>query len=406
MESELIKEARALAEMTFSDGHFNDYYFHNLTHTKEVVNAVNEIGIHSALTKEEMEAAITAAWLHDIGYLHGPLNHEESSIKIAGDLFRRLSTPVGQVNLITNAILATRIPQNPKSLVDRVLCDADLYHLSEKNYDSKGTLLRREWAAIKNKEVTDEQWRKHNAEFMENHRYHTTYGQTVLEEGKRKNIKRLKKTEEPEVSKKKHKKLQEEVLKLQEKLEKAKNQKPDRGIETMFRTTSHNHVMLSQMVDSKASILVTINSIILSVIVSVLIRKLEENAYLLIPTILLISVCLLTMVFSILASRPNISSGKFTREDIKNKRTNLLFFGNFHGMNVEDYLWGMKEMMKDADYLYGSLIKDIYYLGRVLGTKYKYLRIAYNVFMYGFVIAILSFIVAFQISAKLGNGKF
>ncbi len=405
MESELIKEARALAEKTFSDSHFNNYYFHNINHTREVVDAVNEIGVQSELTNEELEAAIAAAWLHDVGYLKGPMNHEEASVKIAGELFRKLSTPVGKINLINNAILATRIPQSPRSMVDKVLCDADLYHLSEKHYDSKGTLLRREWAAIKSKEITDEQWLKHNVEFMENHRYHTPYGQLILEEGKRKNVKRLKRTDEP-VSNKKHKKLQEEVVKLQAKLDKVKSQKPDRGIETMFRTTSHNHVMLSQMVDSKASILVTINSIILSLIVSVLIRKLEENPYLLVPTVLLISVCLGTMVFSILASRPNISKGKFTREDIKNKQTNLLFFGNFHSMNVDDYLWGMKEMMKDADYLYGSMIKDIYYLGKVLGTKYRYLRIAYNVFMYGFVIAILSYIIAFQISAKIGNGKF
>jgi hypothetical protein len=120
----------------------------------------------------------------------------------------------------------------------------------------------------------------------------------------------------------------------------------------------------------------------------------------LVPTILLISVCLATMVFSILASRPNVSSGKFTREDIKNKQTNLLFFGNFHAMTVEDYQWGMKEMMKDADYLYGSLIKDIYYLGKVLGRKYRHLRVAYSIFMYGFVVAILSFIIAFRLSAN------
>jgi len=160
--------------------------------------------------------------------------------------------------------------------------------------------------------------------------------------------------------------------------------------------------MLSQMVDSKASILITINSIILSVIVSVLIRKLEENSYLLIPTILLVTVCLATMVFSILASRPNVSSGKFTREDIKNKQTNLLFFGNFHAMKVEDYQWGMQEMMKDADYLYGSMIKDIYYLGKVLGRKYRFLRIAYSIFMFGFVVAILSFIIALRLSANPG----
>jgi hypothetical protein len=151
--------------------------------------------------------------------------------------------------------------------------------------------------------------------------------------------------------------------------------------------------MLSQMADNKANILITINSIILSVIVSVLLRKLEEDPRLVGPTIMLVSVCLATIVFAILATRPNVSAGRFTRDDIKNKKTNLLFFGNFHGMNVEDYEWSMKQMMKDADYLYGSLIKDIYYLGKVLGKKYRFLRIAYNIFMFGFVISILTFVI-------------
>jgi hypothetical protein len=147
------------------------------------------------------------------------------------------------------------------------------------------------------------------------------------------------------------------------------------------------------MADNQANILLTINSIIFSVVVSVLIRKLVDDPRLVIPTIMLVSVCLATIVFAILATRPNVSAGRFTRDDVKNKKTNLLFFGNFHGMNVEDYEWSMKQMMKDADYLYGSLIKDIYYLGKVLGKKYKFLRIAYNIFMFGFVLAILSFVI-------------
>jgi hypothetical protein len=63
-------------------------------------------------------------------------------------------------------------------------------------------------------------------------------------------------------------------------------------------------------------------------------------------------------------------------------------------MQLDDYMWGMKEMLKDGDYLYGSLIKDIYFLGVVLGKKYRMLRISYTIFMFGFVIAILSFLLA------------
>ena len=399
MDSELIRKSKALAEEVFKTRAFEKHVFHNYQHTNDVVNAVGIIGRHTNLSADDLESALVAAWLHDIGYEKGSKNHEQASVEKARELMESLGVPQKKIAVVSEAIMATRMPQSPKTLVSQVLCDADLYHLSTEQCEEKSNMLREEWKLLGTNDMTNEEWILTNIKFMEDHHYHTPYGQNVLQEGKRKNIKKLKKRMKPEVSFKKYRKLEEEVEKLQAKIEKAKTLKPDRGIETMFRTTSHNHIMLSQMVDSKASILITINSIILSLIVSVLIRKLEENSYLLIPTIILITVCLATMVFSILASRPNVSSGKFKREDIKNKRTNLLFFGNFHAMNVEDYEWGMKEMMKDADYLYGSLIKDIYYLGRVLGRKYRFLRIAYSIFMYGFVMAILSFIVAFQLSS-------
>jgi hypothetical protein len=70
-------------------------------------------------------------------------------------------------------------------------------------------------------------------------------------------------------------------------------------------------------------------------------------------------------------------------------------------MRIDDYEWSMKEMMKDSDYLYGSMIKDIYFLGKVLGRKYKLLRIAYTIFMYGFVLSILSFVIALILSPRL-----
>lgn len=181
---------------------------------------------------------------------------------------------------------------------------------------------------------------------------------------------------------------------LKRKVKEAKELTPTRGIETMFRTTSKNHMELSAIADNKANIMISINSIILSVMVSVLIRKLEEYPHLTIPSVLLTVVCLTTIVFAVLATRPNISKGKFERLDIVNKQTNLLFFGNFHRMSLKDYQWGMKEMLQDADYLYGSMIKDIYFLGVVLGKKYRLLRMSYTIFMFGFVLSILGFIIA------------
>ncbi len=189
-------------------------------------------------------------------------------------------------------------------------------------------------------------------------------------------------------------KLEGKIEELKEKLKSAKELSPTRGIETMFRTTSKNHMELSSIADNKANIMISINSIILSVLVSVLIRKLEEYPHLTIPGITLTIVCLVTIIFAVLATRPNVTKGKFEREDILAKKTNLLFFGNFHKMDLQDYQWGMKEMLKDADYLYSSMIKDIYFLGAVLGKKYRLLRYSYTIFMFGFVLSIIGFIVA------------
>lgn len=401
MDSALIKQAQTLAEEIFNDKSFERHLFHNLEHTQDVVEAATTIGKHSQLNADEMESVIVAAWLHDVGYRNGYQNHEEASMKMASEWMTGLGASQQKIRDVVEAIAATRVPQQPLTLIGKVLCDADLYHLATKSFQIKSNQLREEWKLLGIRQLSEQDWVRSTLDFMKQHHYQTPYGQTILEEGKKKNMKHLKKLLNGDgISEKKYRKLEEEVVSLQAKLEKAKILKPDRGIETMFRTTSHNHIMLSQMVDNKANILITINSIILSLVVSVLVRKLEENPSLTIPTVILIAVCLATMVFSILASRPNVSSGKFTREDIKNKKTNLLFFGNFHAMGIEEYEWSMKEMIKDADYLYGSLIKDIYYLGKVLGRKYRYLRIAYSIFMFGFVVAILSFIVAFQLAAK------
>jgi hypothetical protein len=160
---------------------------------------------------------------------------------------------------------------------------------------------------------------------------------------------------------------------------------------------AQNHSALSQMADSKANILISVNSIILSIIISALFPRLQTDPTLQIPIAVIVIVCVSSIVFGILATRPNVSGGTFTREDIAAKRTNLLFFGNFHNMSLPDYDWGMTEMLNDKYYMNSSMIKDNYFLGVVLAKKYRYLRIAYNVFMYGLILSMIAFAVAYMI---------
>jgi hypothetical protein len=120
------------------------------------------------------------------------------------------------------------------------------------------------------------------------------------------------------------------------------------------------------------------------------------NAHLIIPTLILIVSSVTSITLAILATRPSVTKGSFTRDEVMEKKVNLLFFGNFYKMPYEDYNWGMNELMKDREYIYNSMIKDLYHLGIVLEKKYRLLRTTYNIFMYGIIISVLAFLIAFK----------
>jgi hypothetical protein len=180
---------------------------------------------------------------------------------------------------------------------------------------------------------------------------------------------------------------------------KIKEPKPERGIDTMFRTTLNNHNNLSGLVDNKANILLSVNAIIISVSLTTIIPKLDNpsNAHLILPTMILIVTSVIAITFAILATRPTITKGSFTKKEVDEKKVNLLFFGNFYKMPYEDYNWAMNELMKDKDYVYNSMIKDLFHLGIVLEKKYRLLRVAYSIFMFGLIISVLAFLIAFKL---------
>ena len=238
---------------------------------------------------------------------------------------------------------------------------------------------------------------------MESHHYLTDYAGLLLNDQKQANISKLKSklTAQEEISTElaEAKNFAPEIVTGKKK--KDKDDRPDKGIETMFRITSANNQRLSDMADNKAHILITVNSIMLSLIVSLLLRRLEDHGNLIIPTFILLIVSLTCVVVSILSTRPSIPKGEFNKEDMDNKKVNLLFFGNFYKMSLPSYTEGMIKVMNDKDFLYGTLITDVYSQGVVLGRKYKLIRLAYNIFMWGLIAAVFAFVIAYAAYGKL-----
>jgi predicted metal-dependent HD superfamily phosphohydrolase len=393
----ILKKTEHYALDSFDHTSLNQLPYHNRKHTESVASYAKQIAHHYQLNERDTFVVVAAAWLHDLGYTIERANHEEEGAEAASKFLENLGVPALDLDALKGCILATKLPQNPHNLLEEIVCDADLYHLGTTHFSDLDKLMRREVEEITGSKISKETWRNKTIAFLESHQYHTDYAKLLLNDQKQKNLEELKekarvKSQLPaspgDAS------LHPDQKPSGEPRAKHKNDKPERGIETMFRVSSSNHQKLSGMADNKAHIMITVNSIILSAVISLLLRKLDNNSYLMIPTFMLLGVSLITIIFSILATRPSIPNGYFTEKDIEEKKVNLLFFGNFHKMPLKEYKAGMEKMMEDTDFLYGSLIMDGYAQGIVLGKKYHLLRISYNVFMYGLALSVIAFIVA------------
>ena len=375
--------------------------YHNLYHTEQVVQNTIKIAGHYQLGDEDFFIVTVAAWFHDVGYLSDWKSHEQKGAEAAAKFLMGQDVDENIIKKIAGCILATKMPQNPHGLLEQIICDADLYHLGSDSFKERNKLMRKEAEAFCGKSIDKDHWREKTIELFEAHHYHTEFCQQKLGEGKAKNLQDLKdkaKEKYNNVIAEAHQTValsnSQEKESLKKKEKKKNSERPEKGIETMFRITSGNNQRLSDMADNKAHIMIQTNSIILSVTLGVLIRKLEDNPQLIIPTLILLIICVTTMVFSILATRPSVPEGTFTKDDLDKKKVNLLFFGNFYKMDLATYQEGMSRVMEDSEFLYGTLIRDVYSQGVVLGRKYRLLRIAYNVFMFGIVAAVLAFIIA------------
>lgn len=386
----VLKQAEDFISELLKDRLSNSYCYHNFNHTLRVVNAVKELMEHEISDESEREILLIAAWFHDSGYIEGSKDHEDRSSAIAASFLTERGYDQEYIAKVTALIGVTKMNGVALTPSEKIIKDSDYSHFALKEYIDISELLRKEWEGVDGKKYSDYGWLSTNFEMMSNcHQYYTHYAQVNWQPKKEKNIgKILRKMSEitngaiddanPDINK--------------------KNKDTEKSVDTMFKITLTNHIRLSEIADSKANILLSVNAIIISIALSTLIPKLDSpsNAHLIKPTFVLIFFSVLSIIFAILSTKPKVTSGQFTRKDIEDKKVNLLFFGNFFKMPYEEFEWAMKEMINDKNYLRNSMTKDLYYLGLVLERKYRLLRITYNIFMVGIIISVIAFVFTFQ----------
>ena len=391
----LVEKADQFVLTLFEEKLPSTFLYHNYRHSQRVVKSTKELIENSEIDVKQKEVLLLAAWLHDTGYTETFKGHEEKSAEIARDFLKSENADEELINEVSRCILATKFNANePADILEKIIKDADTSHLAKGYFEETSEFLRQELKLQNIKNYSPQEWIEENIKlFTQLHKFHTSYALKNWQKKKDENLLMLLEKDKSHKSK-----LKKEDFKAKAKA-KYKNSSPERGIQTLYRVTMRNHLKLSDIADTKANILLSVNAIIISLAIANLIPDLDTpgNKQIMIPTLILVLFSVASIVGSILSTRPNVTSGEFTREQVKNKEVNVLFFGNFHQMPYDQFEWAMQEIIKDQNVVYDSLTKDLYYLGIVLNKKYRMLRITYTIFMIGIILSVLSFILMFYL---------
>ena len=158
---------------------------------------------------------------------------------------------------------------------------------------------------------------------------------------------------------------------------------------SMLTTTSRNHYTMNQMVDRKARILLTIDAFIISLIISKIIVNHHFHDFKFILLVIAGVAALISMFYAMLAITPEESHGHLSPEDLKLKKGNPLFFGNFKDLKLSDYKKAMTDISTNIEAIHNAIIEDIFYLGKALEQKRLYLKYSLYILVSGICIALL-----------------
>lgn len=378
-----VTKAKEYVAQYFEQNIDPQYEYHNLDHTLSVVKAVEDIAREAQLSDSDARIVRLAALFHDTGFVNGAVNHEERSAALAEEYLSANGVDSATIEKIKECILATKMNTVTSDYLCQILQDADMSGLASSDYLVIAERLRRERNSLNSDHITKIDWDKINIEFIRNSQYRTAAGKALYQAKKEHNLEALIAKNKKRI-KKRDKALEVSIA-------------DNKSAQTQFKTALRNHIDLSNIADNKANIMISVNALILTVALPFLVDKSIGNPIFWLPTIILSAVCLSSMIYATLATRPIKMTGHTTIDQIRNNSSNLFFFGNYHKMSYEEYKTGVEYLLGHRKALDDSIIRDLFFLGKSLGAKFGNLRLCYNIFMYGISVTVLSLLVVYFI---------
>ncbi|OEK02920.1 hypothetical protein BFP97_15920 [Roseivirga sp. 4D4] len=380
----IVEQVRSFLIQLYKEREKEQTPFHSIDKTWSLMKAAEKIGSEEGLNDQQcFEVIIAAAFIHTGQWEPGE-THLQKAIQDLEDFEKGLDESFDTAP-IQSLMKSVEDDSDDKTLQEEVFYDAYYEYLGKKK------LIRQLQFKTVEEDAEESVLNalREGYELITNHKYRTEYAIKNLAKRKAKNSQKLLARIQKEEGK--------------EKKAKRKSRKLGRGIETMYRTVYRNHINLSSIADQKANLIIRVNTIILSIIITLGgtgYTFFEEGFFkysrFTIPVMIFVAGSLAAVIFAILSARPKVTNKEVNKKRLLGKESSILFFGNFTALKKTDFVREMGLFRQNDDRVYDSMSVDIYFLGLVLDKKYKLVTYSYNVFMAGLTLSVLTFMTLFM----------
>lgn len=409
MESTHLQQIKRYSTELLTEQVSDKMVFHDMEFTLRTIKAIEDISASEGISEDEKEIILMAGWLSNLGFTHTDILKKVSSpedlfalcyqcsIMMSSTFLEEINLPEDKKKRVFGLLEEVKPGIEIKTKMGMILSDAITSDWGKPKSKSRVKKLYDEFLLTGAVTYGKGTWYDTVLNYLLKHKYHTDYAKKKYDNKKLELLAKVEK-EKKDLDKKANLIIKKEMdisdtelKRLKKSLSSVKG-RDDRGIQTLFRTTSRNHYTLNQMMDRKANIMISINAILLSLIISRTIGGLDTFCIHNSPILVLLLFSMTSMIFAVLAITPFKTQGTFTESEIREKKGNLLYYGNFHSMNLRDFEWGMLEMLSDGDFLYSTMIRDLYFLGETLHKKSRMIRLSLGLFILGVIISTISFV--------------
>lgn len=380
----IVVKAERYIKNLLSEQMNKNYLFHSQGYANKTVNKAKKILESSTNKSVDLNSVLLATWFLNSGFAIDYNNHTKESVQLSTKFLKENNCSQQEIDIVVQLMESAWKNDKPNNDAEAIVKDVSTWFYASEDFEEMLQLLRLELENFNETNPDLDTWRLNYLEKLRiEHRYYTDFAKENWQEQKEENIlsliSRLQKAEKTE---------KKEILKA-----KLKDESPQRAIQSLYRIELRNHIKLSDIADTKANILLSVNAIIISLLLANLIPKLDSpsNSYLIYPTVIFVLFSIASMIMSVLATRPKVNNTDVVEEEIKKKDTNFLFFGNFHTMELSEFKYKIRDIIKNKESIYDSLSMDLYYLGKVLQEKYRLLRWTYTVFLIGVILSVIAF---------------